>query len=203
MELPVAYESPDWNGALAAPTLANLDDDADLEVVLNTAHSGFVAYDLPGTEKARILWGTGRGNSQRSGSLVHSTLRGSSKRVQPSRVGPGEVLTYTISLENPGPALSGVCVTDTLPAEVHYLGNLWASAGRYGEAGGVVTWTGTVSPAEPVTITFGATVSQQVVAPQAIVNTALVDDGRGKVWVRQATVILNGYAVYLPLVRKR
>ncbi|MFQ5594257.1 MAG: FG-GAP-like repeat-containing protein [Anaerolineae bacterium] len=70
VDLPPAYGSPDWNGALAAPTLANIDADADLEVVLNTAHAGFVAYDLPGTANARVLWGTGRGNYQRTGSLA-------------------------------------------------------------------------------------------------------------------------------------
>jgi hypothetical protein len=71
--LPQAFGDEDWNGALAAPTLANIDDDPDLEVVLNTAHAGFVAYDLPGTARARILWGTGRGNYQRTGtaSPVH------------------------------------------------------------------------------------------------------------------------------------
>lgn len=58
---------PDYNGALAAPTLANIDADPDLEVVVNTIHSGLVAYDLPGTSAARILWGTGRGNYQRTG----------------------------------------------------------------------------------------------------------------------------------------
>ena len=67
IDLPAAYGSPDWNGALAAPTLANIDSDPDLEVVLNTAHSGFVAYDLPGTADARILWGTGRGSHLRAG----------------------------------------------------------------------------------------------------------------------------------------
>ena len=58
----------DWNGAMAAPTLADIDSDPDLEVVLNTAHSGVVAYDLPGTAGARILWGTGRGDYTRKGS---------------------------------------------------------------------------------------------------------------------------------------
>jgi hypothetical protein len=67
VDLPPAFGSPDWNGALAAPTLANIDADSDLEVVLNTAHSGVVAYDLPGTANARILWGTGRGNYWRNG----------------------------------------------------------------------------------------------------------------------------------------
>lgn len=60
--------SGNWNGAMAAPTLANIDTDPDLEVVILTAASGVVAYDLPGTASARILWGTGRGNFYRSGS---------------------------------------------------------------------------------------------------------------------------------------
>ncbi|MCD6273831.1 MAG: VCBS repeat-containing protein [Deltaproteobacteria bacterium] len=67
IDIPLAY-SGNWNGALAAPTLANIDGDPDLELVLNTAHSGFVAFDLPDTANARILWGTGRGNYQRTGS---------------------------------------------------------------------------------------------------------------------------------------
>ena len=65
--LPPAFGSPDWNGALAAPTLADIDGDGELEVVLNTAHSGFVAYDLPGTANTRVLWGTGRGSYRRDG----------------------------------------------------------------------------------------------------------------------------------------
>jgi hypothetical protein len=72
--LPLAFGGEDWNGALAAPTLANIDDDPDLEVVLNTAHAGFVAYDLPGTARARILWGTGRGNYQRTGTASPGPL---------------------------------------------------------------------------------------------------------------------------------
>lgn len=74
VSLPAAYGSPDWNGALAAPTLADIDDDPALEVVINTAHSGLVAYDIPGTADARILWGTGRGNYQRTGTVVPSPL---------------------------------------------------------------------------------------------------------------------------------
>ena len=65
-DLPAPF-SGDWNGGLAAPTLANIDADADYELVINTAHSGVVAYDLPGTANARILWGAGRGGYLRSG----------------------------------------------------------------------------------------------------------------------------------------
>ena len=68
VDLPPAF-SGDWNGALAAPTLADIDGDPDLEVILNTAHSGLVAYDLPGTAEAQVLWGTGRGSYWRNGYL--------------------------------------------------------------------------------------------------------------------------------------
>jgi len=67
IDLPSAING-DWNGALAAPTLANIDTDADLELVVLTAQAGVVAYDLPGTASAQILWGTGRGGFYRSGS---------------------------------------------------------------------------------------------------------------------------------------
>jgi hypothetical protein len=67
LDLPLAVNG-DWNGALAAPTLANIDLDSDLELVLLTAHSGVVVYDLPGTYGATILWSTGRGSMMRSGS---------------------------------------------------------------------------------------------------------------------------------------
>jgi hypothetical protein len=66
VDLPAAH-SGDWNGALAAPTLADIDADPDLEVLLNTAHSGLVAYDLPGSAGAQIFWGTGRSNYWRDG----------------------------------------------------------------------------------------------------------------------------------------
>ena len=202
VDLPPAYGSPDWNGALPAPTLANLDADADLELVLNTAHSGFVAYDLPGTANARILWGTGRGNYQRTGSIPPGTLEGSVKTVEPIQAGPGDTLTYTIRLDNAGPARPGVRVTDTLPLELYYLGDLWASAGSYGEEGGVITWTGNMLANGLVTITFGVTVSEQITEPHTIANTAFINDGRGKIWERRSAMVVNGYAIYLPLLDK-
>lgn len=69
VSLPASF-GEDWNGAMAAPTLANIDADPDLEVVLNTSSSGLVAYDLPRTAGARIIWGTGRGSYLRRGSYL-------------------------------------------------------------------------------------------------------------------------------------
>jgi uncharacterized repeat protein (TIGR01451 family) len=198
INLPSAYGSPDWNGALAAPTLADIDADPDLEVVLNTAHSGLVAYDLPGTADARILWGTGRGSYQRTGVIQQGNLEASSKQASDPVPVSGEALTYTIELRNPGPVLENVTMTDTLPVGVTYAGNLIFSSGTAEESGGVVTWHGAVSASDPVVVQFDATVSEQIVGEEVIVNSALIDDGLGNMLSRQATVIVNGRTFYLP-----
>ncbi len=69
INLPNGFGGVTWNGALPAPTLADTDGDADLELVMVTSHSGILVYDLPGTGNARVLWGTGRGNFKRNGTV--------------------------------------------------------------------------------------------------------------------------------------
>jgi hypothetical protein len=66
LDLPAPL-SGTWNGGLGGPTIANIDSDADMELVVGTVSSGVVAYDLPGTANAQILWGTGRGSYKRTG----------------------------------------------------------------------------------------------------------------------------------------
>jgi uncharacterized repeat protein (TIGR01451 family) len=202
VDLPPAFGSPDWNGALAAPTLDDIDGDSDLEVVLNTAHSGLVAYDLPGTAEANILWGTGRGNYQRSGSILQGSLAGSEKRVDRFLAEPGDRLTYTITWRNPGLTLPAAALTDTLPVEVDYAGGLWASSGVASESTNVITWSGAVHPGKAVTIHFDVTVSAGITDTTSVVNQAQIADGRGNVWLRQARTLINGFGVYLPLVKR-
>lgn len=67
VDLPAPFGGASWNGALGAPTLADVDGDPDLEVVVGTVSSGVAVYDLPGTASARVLWGTGRGSVRRTG----------------------------------------------------------------------------------------------------------------------------------------
>jgi hypothetical protein len=55
-----------WDGALGAPTLANLDGDQNVEVAIGTAHRGLVAYEIPGSRADRLRWPTGRGNLLRN-----------------------------------------------------------------------------------------------------------------------------------------
>ncbi len=198
VSLPAAYGSPDWNGAMAAPTLADIDGDPDLEVVITTAHSGIVAYDLPGTENAVVYWGTGRGNVLRTGSSPYRTLKDSVMFVSEFDPDPGATLTYTLVLLNPGPMLAGVTVTNTLPAELTFAGNLTANRGTAQESGGVITWEGGVSAADTVVIQYDATVDNQVIGPALIVNTAYIDGGIEEVLTREASVMVDGYLTFIP-----
>jgi hypothetical protein len=95
-----------------------------------------------------------------------------------------------------------VSVTSTLPVEVAYAGDLWASSGSYAEAGGVITWVGNVTADTPVTITYSAVVSAGLTSAEVLVSPVLFDDGLGNVEERYAVSIVNGFAVYLPLVRR-
>lgn len=203
VSLPQAFGDDDWNGALPAPTLANIDGDADLEVVLLTAHSGIVAYDLPGSDQAVVLWGTGRGNYQRDGSLVGvsvPSLRTSTKAVSLINPNPGDQLTFTITLQNPGLVLNDASVSDSIPAGLIYAGNLWASSGNASYSGGIVTWNGAVKATDDVIIKYDAVVDSAIISPTVIVNLAVISDGIGHTWERQAAVYVLQQSLYLPLV---
>lgn len=201
-----------WNssdhrgGSLAAPTIANLDADRDLEIVVGTINKGVVAYDIANSARARILWGTGRGNYQRTGQAsaayyVNGFLDNSYKAVNTAHPQPGESLTYTIRLVNPGPALSSVRMTDTLPNNAYLVsGSLSASSGIWGVSGNVITWTGAVSA--DATLTYVMTTSTEVTPLTVILNTATINDGLGNILTRTAGTIVDGYATYLPMVRK-
>jgi uncharacterized repeat protein (TIGR01451 family) len=200
-----------WNGGQAAPTLDDIDGDGELEAVLNTAHSGLVAYDLPGTANARVLWGTGRWNYQRTASLLTGSLELSRKAVTPTTFTGAAVLNYTIALVNAGPVLPDVRITDTLPAEVTYLGNLDASDAGNGltaEVGAdgrtVVTWRGAVSPGRPITITYAVAVTAPDSAAQSIRNTVHIDDGAGTVFQRAAVAIAgDAHQIFLPIITSK
>jgi uncharacterized repeat protein (TIGR01451 family) len=200
--LPSAWDGSDWNGGLPAPTLADIDGDPDLEIVVNTAQTGLVAYDLPGTAQARVLWGTGRGNYQRSGSILQGNLSASTKQVQPLLAAPGETLHYTITLRNPGPTLENVELSDVLPSQTSFAGGLVASSGTVQEAGGVITWSGEVPGGQQVTIQFDALLDAGISQPQPVINTAEFNDETGQSYQRTAVAFINGFALYFPQVTR-
>ncbi|PID84793.1 MAG: hypothetical protein CSB13_11300 [Chloroflexi bacterium] len=202
LDLPTAYDGHNWNGALAAPTLDNIDDDADLEVVINTAHSGFVAYDLPGTENARVLWGTGRNNYQRSASYLNGNLERSHISAVPLFPAANDTVRYTIHLDNPGLEITTASIVNAIPANVTYAHNLDASSGTAEYGAGTVTWTGTVPKGSVVTVSYDVTVNPSVTTPTPIVNAATINDGLGNTLERSLTLIANGEVVHLPIVTR-
>jgi uncharacterized repeat protein (TIGR01451 family) len=197
----------DRGGSLAAPTIANLDGDLDLEIVVGTINKGLVAYDIANSSGARILWGTGRGSYQRTGlapAVIYNngSLDNSVKMVSNPRPLPGEALTYTIVLTNPGPPLAAVRMTDTLPANAYLVnGSVAASSGSWGWSGNVLTWTGAVASLR-VTVSYVMTTSSDITLPTVIDNTALINDGLGHIHTRNVGIIVNGYGIYLPVVKK-
>jgi uncharacterized repeat protein (TIGR01451 family) len=205
VSLPGAFGGDDWNGALPAPTLANIDSDLDLEVVLLTSSSGVVAYDLPGTANATILWGTGRGNYQRDGNPpkgIQSTLSDSFITFGQLGAIPGELLTFTITLRNPGRTLNNASMIDPIPAKLNYAGNLWASSGNVSYANGTVSWSGAVSSSVDVVIRYDAIVDAGISSPTVIMNTVEITDMAGHNWQRQARVYVLTKSIFLPIVRR-
>ncbi len=133
----------------------------------------------------------------------NGSLDNSTKSVSNPRPAPGDSLTYTIRLINPGPPLSSVRVTDTLPSNATLLnGSVNTSSGSWGVNGGMLTWTGAVSTSISVTLTYVMTTSSNITLPTAIVNTVLIDDGLGNVLARTIGATVNGYETFLPMLRK-
>lgn len=123
------------------------------------------------------------------------------KLVNQSIAAPGDVLTYQVTLVNPG-AGSGfdVALTDTIPVGVTFVtGTLQGTAGAWGATNGVITWTATVSAAERMTLTFSVEADDAWVEPHAIVNQALLDDRTGTVRALQVTTLVNPRVFYFPL----
>ena len=200
VDLPLG-EGTDWNGALAAPTLTDIDSDHELEVVLNTANSGLVAYDLPGTRTDGILWGTGRGSYLRSGALTPSSLTGSQTWVRPVLPVSSDTLTYTISVLNSGVLLPGVTLTDTLSTGQTILSGIYASSGEVSSNGSSIYWKGRVTTV-PVTITFNAIVDPVIIGAKALTSTLLINNGHGSLTQRHTGVMVNGFQFYLPVIAR-
>ena len=62
-------------GVPAAPSIADLDGDRRLEIVLTTFDHGIDVYRVPRSRPNRLPWPTGRGNLLRNGSVTSSAAR--------------------------------------------------------------------------------------------------------------------------------
>ena len=200
VDLPAPFGGATWNGALGAPTLADVDGDGELEAVLGTVASGVVVYDLPDAGNARVLWGTGRGTLRRTGVApgpVGPPLPSRFHTLTPCRVldtrltaGPlgGPSLAAAARRLLP---LNGTC---GIPPGARAIStNLTVVAG--GAAGSLVLWAGDGDLTGTSSLSFGAGRTR---ANNAVVE--LARDGTRTLWVKSSSaspvdVILdvNGY----------
>jgi len=196
---PLATDASEWNGVLGAPTLANIDADADLELVVGTVSSGIVAYDLPGSAGARVLWGTGRGSFLRTGAQSPPTAFTMSAH-KPTQ--PGDLVDFKLVLSDPiaTPHLA-LQLTDSLPNGLSFVpGSLSASSGTLNESGGTISWNGALLSGKPITIAFQAQVSAAISSTTVLINQAQLSGGRTTTF--RNTLIVNGQSVWLPALRR-
>ena len=130
-------------------------------------------------------------------------LSASTKQVSLAVAEFGQVVSYTITLNNAGPPLTGtVTITDLIPSGLAYLpGTLTATLGTPDDgAAPALTWSGIPGSAPLVSLTYAATVT--TATAQSIINSALIDTGSAGQITRTATLIVNAQSLYLPLVIK-
>lgn len=115
-----------------------------------------------------------------------------SKTVDPTQVSPGELVHYTIVLDNDGTSpATGVELTDMVPADLHSISNVMVvGGGNYGLNGNVITWTGAVNNGAQVTLDFDAVLTDTAVASTLITNTAEVT-GTGELLTADAVFTVS------------
>ncbi len=137
------------------------------------------------------------------GQVTTPDLSLSTKTAWPVAADAGARITYTIVIRNIGAAVTSTArLTDAIPGSLGYLtGTLTTTLGNVDASHApMLYWSWILSSTPAVTVTYAVTVATP--ASQAITNTVLIDDGRGTVLPRMATVIANGYAIYLPIIQK-
>jgi len=104
---------------------------------------------------------------------------------------PGDVLTYTISIQESGSPVT-LWMTDTLPEEVTYVDHSCIGPGDCGYADGVFTWTASsIGWGATAVITFSGEISSETAVAE-IVNTARVTGTGGLITDSARTRIFSG-----------
>jgi len=151
-------------------------------------------YDLYRLQNLVTLLGTDEPDLSASAKTASTTIPRS-----------GQTVTYTITLRNSGGPLTRTSrLTDTVPAGLAYVSKtLDASLGTLDDsAAPTLHWSGALSDTSVITVTYAVTVTVPASTTQAIRNTVTINTEPTGVLTLTATVIANGWAVYLPIVLK-
>lgn len=98
------------------------------------------------------------------------------KTVEPAVAQPGDVLTYTLVIENEGTSWAySTILTDPIPADTTYVGaSAQATSGyvQYDETADLIRWQGNLAPDQTVTVTFMVWVHDNTISGTLITNVA-------------------------------
>jgi len=141
--------------------------------VILTAHWA-VGVRTVGAKGPDAAWG------EIAGPICEEAIRlEGEKTVDPPIAQPGDVLTYTLVVENVGAYWAyGVVITDPVPAGTTYVGaSAQATSGyvQYDETADWIRWQGDLAPGQTVTVTFMVWVHDDVPVGTWIENAAYLD----------------------------
>ena len=167
---------------------ANLPGDCAHSHPFNCLRKGQVFWWM----MARLAgWGGAEaGGSQKSASAVSAMY--------------GQTITYTVVIRDlAAPLAAPVSLTDVVPAGLSYVSDsLSATSGTPDDtAAPTLRWSGTLSPAPVVTVTYAVTAS--TASSDYLTNTAVIAAPGYETLTRTVGVLVNGRRVYLPLVMKK
>jgi len=113
----------------------------------------------------------------------------------------GQIVTYSITIQDlAAPLNATVHLSDEVPGGLSYVSHtLTATTGTVTDTHSpVLRWSGVLSPASAVTVTYVVTVTET--GSRVISDTALIVVPGYQAFTRTATVLVNGWSLYLPLV---
>jgi hypothetical protein len=196
------------SGIMAAPTLANFDQDDFLEIVAVTNVGQVYVWDTPAPfNRARLPWPMGRLNLQRTASLLTgiATLKGSRLEAVPEVAIPGGKVRFTLYLKHEGLTLKGpVEVTFAIPAGLKYIsGTATAPFGNLDDSQpSKLRWTGHLSKNPAVEISYQTKVVQET--PGLLIQKAQISAGEaGKITKAVEVTIRERKFLYIPLILRK
>ncbi len=190
------------------PVQASIEFLNSRQVALSDPASGFYAIQVcPSTYTMRV-WAPWYYPEERLVNIDHaqvqdfalyptSNLSQSTKVASASQVLPGDVIQYQLHADNIG-FTTTVSVTDTLPAEVSWTGELSATQGIPVFDSGQILWQGEVAPGQPVTITYSVTLNQCLPAGLTVLNLAEFNDGVSGLITAKAQLEVQNAAPSVP-----
>ena len=192
------------HGVAAAPTLADLDGDGNIEITAATWYGKIYVWDTPGLAlPGHLPWPMARHDLQRTGYYIDPSPNFIQSYKIPNNFTPqpGETVTFTVNLIQSGtPWNEPIQLIDTLPASLSYIpGSLVASSGTVDDSQApTLRWYGSMFEVSQVVISYVTVVD--ILPSIVITSTAIVDAGQAGNFDLTATLIVNGKRVYLPVL---